>query len=178
MILARRRQEGFTLIEVLISLAIFAVGALGALSMMLSISTLNANSAQTTESDEVANWLFEQFEVRPANDPSIVSDGIEVSASAATIKATSNATIAIPDIAAAAHSTQAAVRYQVRWQSDVNTGLGAAMRHWRVRVRWPKNRDARTLDVGQPGYVDCYDAATFSSGACMATEYHSYRKVS
>jgi prepilin-type N-terminal cleavage/methylation domain-containing protein len=174
----RRGGAGFTLVEVLISLAIFAVGALGALSMILSISTLNANSAQTTESDEVANWLIEQFEVRPANDASIVSDGVEVPASAALLKSVSSATISIPDIVAAGHSTQAAVRYQVRWRSDLATGAGANMRHWRVRVRWQKNREARTLDAGQTGYVDCYDATTFSSGACMSTEYHTYRKVS
>ena len=173
----RSRARGFTLIEVLMALAIFAIGSLGALSMMMSIASLNASSAQMMESQEVANWLLEQFEVRPATDASIDSAGTEVWASVTNFKSGSAVTVGVPDIGLGAPSAQAAVRYQVKWVSDAQTGLGGNVRHWRVRVRWPKNRDLRTLDATAPNYVDCFNPAVYASGACVSTEYHTYRKL-
>ena len=65
-------QDGFTLIEVLIAMAIFAIGILGVAAMQIGAVNGNANARKSTE---LAHWATHQLE-NLMNEPyDTVADG-------------------------------------------------------------------------------------------------------
>lgn len=65
---ARRKQHGFTLIEAIVAMSIFAIGILGAAQMVLTAGRLSNESKDTVQA---ANYLEEGLEaVRSVRDSS------------------------------------------------------------------------------------------------------------
>jgi type IV pilus assembly protein PilV len=60
-----RTDGGFTLIEVLIALAIFSIGLLAVASMQVSASMQNRSSAEITEASALASGQMEELMLRP-----------------------------------------------------------------------------------------------------------------
>jgi type IV pilus assembly protein PilV len=58
-------DSGFTLIEVLIALAIFSIGLLAVASMQVSASLQNRSSADITEASALASGQMEELMLRP-----------------------------------------------------------------------------------------------------------------
>ena len=60
-----RADKGFTLIEVLIALAIFSIGILAVASMQLSARLQSRSSAEITEASAIASGQMEELMLRP-----------------------------------------------------------------------------------------------------------------
>jgi type IV pilus assembly protein PilV len=60
-----RTDSGFTLIEVLIALAIFSIGLLAVASMQVSASLQNRSSVEITEASALASGQMEELMLRP-----------------------------------------------------------------------------------------------------------------
>lgn len=71
----QKDEKGFTLIEVLVAMAVFAVGILAAISMQSS-ATLTGNLARnSTEAATQAADLLERLNTLPYDDPTYLSAG-------------------------------------------------------------------------------------------------------
>jgi len=66
---ALKRQDGFTLIEVLIALTIFAVGLLAVAAMQNSAILMNSNAGKLTELSTLGMDQIEKLSALPFNDP-------------------------------------------------------------------------------------------------------------
>lgn len=62
---ADRADSGFTLIEVLIALAIFSIGLLAVASLQVSASLQNRSSVEITEASALASGQMEELMLRP-----------------------------------------------------------------------------------------------------------------
>ncbi len=76
------RSDGFTLIEVLISLAIFSIGLLAVASMQLSSAAGNRSARQLGETSAIASAVVEQIMNTPFENvsptiPAVNNDGID-----------------------------------------------------------------------------------------------------
>ncbi len=69
----RNRQRGLGLIEVLISIAVIAVGILGSLSMQLSAKRVNHEAVQRSQASALAMDLLERMRVNPDSMAGYVS---------------------------------------------------------------------------------------------------------
>ncbi len=70
-----RREEGFTLIEVLIALTIFAVGMLAVATMQLSAISVNSRAYRLTQRTTYAQDKIEELDVLPHADPWLEAAG-------------------------------------------------------------------------------------------------------
>jgi type IV pilus modification protein PilV len=59
MTMSKKNNSGFTLIEVLITIAILSVGILGVMTMQIRATSSNAEARKVTES---TSWVSDQFE--------------------------------------------------------------------------------------------------------------------
>ena len=167
-------ESGFTLLEVLIAMAIFAIGSLGVLSMMMMSTDLNRNSRQSQEALLVSNWLLEQMQVRSLSDAQISGCATNCWATISDLKKASAATVSVEELSGAA-STATGARYQAAWITD---SPQSGLRHYRVTVMWPKDSTKQTLQgPGDPspdaGFLDC----TGAGQQCMRVETHTYRRI-
>lgn len=71
-------ESGFTLIEVLIALSIFAVGLLALASMQVTSLRGNANSQMLTAATALAEGTIEELLARSADDAEFDADAIDV----------------------------------------------------------------------------------------------------
>ena len=158
-------ESGMSLIEVLVSLAVFSFGALGVLGMVTTSLNMNASARTNTEATMIGTWKMEQFQtVVPAvtaaagayqwSQPWTMANGSVITMSAGDLAGT------------AAGGNQ----YQVRWMTDVpSTGL----RHYTVEVAWPRRRQLQGLNETQvaQGFIDC----TAAGNGCRRLTFHTYR---
>jgi type IV pilus modification protein PilV len=63
--------RGFTLIEVLISLAIFSIGILAVAGMQIQSVNLNAKARMQTEATNLAVECLERLKMLPYDDPDL-----------------------------------------------------------------------------------------------------------
>lgn len=70
-----RENNGFTLIEILIAMAIFAIGILAVLSMQVSSVNTNATAKKVTDNYTWAAQQVEEFMVLPFTDPVLNDTG-------------------------------------------------------------------------------------------------------
>lgn len=71
---AIRHQAGFTLIEVMIALAIFAIGILAVAAMQINAVKQNSGSRMQTEATAVAEQLMEQLMALPYDHDMLSAD--------------------------------------------------------------------------------------------------------
>src|SRR5512143_1796011 len=62
-----KAQQGFSLIEVLIALAIFSIGILAVSSLQVSASMQSRNSSEITQASAIAFNQMEELMLRPFN---------------------------------------------------------------------------------------------------------------
>ena len=67
-------ESGFTLLEVLLALTIFAVGMLGIAGVQIQSLGFNRGSNTRTTTTAIAQGVMEQILARPGNDPLFESD--------------------------------------------------------------------------------------------------------
>jgi type IV pilus assembly protein PilV len=70
-----KKEEGFTLIEVLIALTIFAVGLLGVAAMQTSAIRMNATAGKLTNLSTWGTDKIEELSALPYSDPLLDSAG-------------------------------------------------------------------------------------------------------
>jgi prepilin-type N-terminal cleavage/methylation domain-containing protein len=166
----RNHSSGFTLIEVLISMAIFAVGSLGVLAMVTTTLRLNVNSRQTLEANQLAIRQAERLQILAAGSaeldnctmlnrcyltPALTSTNVET-------------TVSPSDLLAPAAGS--GLRYEVVWRVGPAGGAGAP-RYVEVKVYWPKNRDLASALWETPS-LNCQ---TTGGSNCYSTQVFTYR---
>jgi len=70
-----RKNDGFTLIEILIAMAVFAIGILAVLSMQISSVNTNATAKKVTDNYTWAAQRVEEFMALPFTDPLLNDTG-------------------------------------------------------------------------------------------------------
>ena len=170
------QQEGFTLIEVLVSTVIFAIGALGVVSMLTLTIRQTSNGRAQIEATSLAEFRLEQLQtsatafVTCVNGalPSVCYTFWDEGATMIKHNGATADTIGISDIGAAG-SANTGIRFQMTWGYSIPR---AGLRHYVVDVSWPRNHDARGANPGTANFIDCGT----NPGLCHTITLHSYRK--
>jgi prepilin-type N-terminal cleavage/methylation domain-containing protein len=159
----RRRQSAFTLIEVLIAMAIFAIGSLGVLAMVTTTLHLNMNSRQMTEATQLGIRQLERLQTLPGTDTEITGCATRCYLQPALTETTSTPppTVRPSDILGGTAGSN--LYYEVTWR----VASGASPRYVEVTVYWPKNRDL--------GSSPTWTTSLTCPGACYQTQFFSYR---
>ncbi len=141
---ARRSELAFSLIEVLIAMVIFSVGALGALALTNYMFMSHADARNITEATVVGRSEMERVMGAPN-----------------------------PGAACTTACTDAATCSAACWRQLTGTGdvtgpvfqvynlravTGGQLRV-RVEVLWPKDRAIRSVRRGETGFVDCVSSS-------------------
>lgn len=167
-------EAGMTLIEVLISMLIFSVGALGVLGMFTTTLYLNMDARQSQEANVIGNWIAEQIQAFDALDTriscAVPACYIDAPAGVWTNGAGTAMTITVPEL-------QGDVAYGNRYQATItrvdgdSSSVPDRMLYYRINVAWPRNREARALDPASAGYVNCLTTPT----VCRRVSFHTYK---
>lgn len=168
----RRRQarSGFTLIEVLVAMGIFAIGSLGVLAMVTTSMTLNNNARQIQEASLLAQWKLEQLQLVPIAHAFIGSCGTGSGCWQAGTSGSPSATVAgVRPTDVLGSSAGSAAFYQLNWKQTTLTGANAGLRYIRVTVYWPRNVQLMSSDYS--GTLDCRAAPA----ECRSVEFHFYK---
>ena len=172
------REEGFTLIETLVAVAIFAVGSLGVLGLVTTAITLNGQTRQFMEAGLVGQWKLDILSTKPFTDANIsgcsTSTPITSMCRANGTAIVAGSTQAVVDLSALGATTSSGVNYQLFWSATDLTGAGySGMKAIAVDVYWPHARDAQAIAPLATGFIDC----GASPGDCYALHFHSFRKL-
>lgn len=168
--LRRRALSAFTLIEVLVSLGIFAIGSLGVLAMVTTSITLNSNSRQVAEAGLLAQWKLEQLALVPTSHAYIASCTSGSGCwqfGASTSQSTTPQAVRPTDVLGTTVGSTGF--YQLNWQQTPLTGANLGLRYVRVTVYWP--RDVKLMNSDFSGALNCRADA----GQCRSVEFHAYK---
>lgn len=88
-----RNPGGFTILEVLIAMAIFAVGILGVAKMQLSAVSGNSSARGMTEAATVGQQQIERLMALPYDDPLLADTNVDGDAGLDEITAPDNSTV-------------------------------------------------------------------------------------
>jgi type IV pilus assembly protein PilV len=129
---------GFTILEVLIAMAIFAIGILGVAKMQLSAVSGNSSARGMTEAAAVGQQQIEQLMALPYDDP-LLSDtngnGTGQDADNDGVDDSGN-NFGLDDFGAAAdHTAVVDIVYNIFWNVAVDQPIQSAKKI-RVIVRW------------------------------------------
>jgi type IV pilus assembly protein PilV len=69
-----RSQQGFTLVELLVALTIFAIGLLAVAGMQVTAIQVNSSANSVTATTGLAEGALEEFMTLPADDPLVNTD--------------------------------------------------------------------------------------------------------
>jgi prepilin-type N-terminal cleavage/methylation domain-containing protein len=133
--MVKRNEQGFTLVEVLISLAIFAFGILAVINMQLLSTSINVKSRGMTEGIVTAQNKIEELSALPYTDALLTdrTTGANVGGIGAAGLDDFPATDA--DVDNADHSDFTAPRYSIFWNVEDDTPF-TDTKTIRVIVRW------------------------------------------
>ncbi|UCG13136.1 MAG: prepilin-type N-terminal cleavage/methylation domain-containing protein [Deltaproteobacteria bacterium] len=127
----KAHENGFTLLEILVAISIFAIGLLAVASMQLSSIRVNAFAGDLTQATTVAQTKLEELVAIPYNDPAddtqihpLLVDGTGI-----------NDGLAGLDDTGPADQTENVGIYQVFWNTAVDQPITDTMTI-RVIVRW------------------------------------------
>jgi type IV pilus assembly protein PilV len=71
-----RNQQGFTLVELLVALTIFALGLLSVAGMQVTAMRTNSSANTLTAATAVAEGVLEEVLARPIDDPIFSADAV------------------------------------------------------------------------------------------------------
>ena len=163
------RESGFTLLEVLIAMGVFAIGSLGVLAMVVTGMDLNANARQMQEASLLAQWKLEQLQMMPMSDDDITACGTACWASdASAVASTTRALVQPADLIGGTSGSN--FNYELKWVVKNGTGPSAGLRYFGVIVFWP--RDESLLGGDWRATVDC----VAEPQRCRRVQFHSYRR--
>jgi len=128
----RRRQSGFTLVEVLIALFIFSVGILGLGAMQLNSIRGNSQARRISEATNVAADQIEKFFALDYDDPDLNDDDGNGSAGLSDITSPDGRTSSVDG------------NYQIFWNVAVNYPLADAKT---IRVLVRQNNQTKTVSL-------------------------------
>ena len=128
----RRRQSGFTLVEVLIALFIFSVGILGLGAMQLNSIRGNSQARRISEATNVAADQIEKFFALDYDDPDLNDDDGNGSAGLSDITSPDGSTSSVDG------------NYQIFWNVAVNYPLADAKT---IRVLVRQNNQTKTVSL-------------------------------
>lgn len=167
----RRRSRGMTLLEVLIAMAIFAVGSLGVLAMVTASLGMNAQSRQYTESSLIGQWKLEQLQVMsPAAADLGCTSRCWADSTGAT--QTSARTIRPADLSGTAQGSNA--HFQLTWTTSA-PAAAPGMIGIHVVVAWPRDKDLLGIAYDAAEFVDCFPSGDFDGVACKKLDFYTYR---
>lgn len=172
------REQGFTLLEVLISAAILSIGALGVLGLVTTSIQMNGMSRNFSEASLVAQWKADRIQVLSAADPDITNCGGGSQAAVCRSNGLSRV-IGSPSaltLAEIAGRPASGNRYQLTWQVAPMAAPNLGLRAVQVTVYWPKNRDLLALGPTDPGFVDCVADDFSAGGRCKKLVFNNYRR--
>ncbi len=161
--------KGFTLIEVLVAMLVFSIGALGILGMVTTSLKLNTNARQIGEASRLGIFKLDQLQTSNPQSSDLTSCGTRCWSSGLGGRATTAATVRPSDLLSGGTGSNA--RFQLTW----NSRMSGELRYIGVTVYWPKERDKIGLDVGDTGFIDCTVAA--NDHLCYRVQFHTYRRV-
>lgn len=168
----RREDSAFTLIEVLIAMAIFAIGSLGVLAMVTTSLTLNNNSRQLQDANLLAQWKLEQLELVPIAHAFIAACGTAcwqdgVSAT----PATSAKGVRPTDVLGSTAGSGAF--YQLKWRQEVlSVAPNAGLRYISVTAYWPRDANLMASDFSlTPTSLDC----SVPGAPCRSVQFYVYK---
>lgn len=172
-----RNEDGFTLLETLIAVGIFAIGSLGVLGLVTVAIGLNGQSRQFTEAGLLAQWKLDQLSVLPSTDANVSGCSADTSVAlmcrangTAKVSGSTAATVNLADIGATA---QTSTRFQLFWSATDVTAAGyAGIKSLGVQIRWPHDRNVQALVPTDTGFVDC----AVGGSNCYSIIYRGMRK--
>lgn len=180
---ADAREEGFTLLEVLVAMTIFAIGSLGVLSLVMTSMTLNSQSRNFAEASVLGQWKLDEL-MTTRVDATIYTDCATVSANpqqmcradslsrtAAGYLTSGAGSVSIADIGGTGSNSQ----YQVFWsQTLLTAGAENGLYALHVVVRWPHKTDLGGVPAGGANFLACDDPA--NTAQCYSIEFNAYRR--
>lgn len=170
--LRRHRQghSGFTLIEVLIAMGIFAIGSLGVLAMVTTSMTLNSNARQIQEASLLAQWKLEQLQLVPVSHTFVTNCASGSGCwqnGTSTTESTAAAGVRPTDVLGSTAGSTAF--YQLNWKVTTLTAPNAGLRYIHVAAYWPRN--VNLMSSNYSGTLSCIASPT----ECRTVEFHVYR---
>lgn len=166
--LRRRAVSAFTLIEVLVSMAIFAIGSLGVLAMVTTSINLNSSARQIQEAGLLAQWKLEQLALVPVGHALITSCGTSCwqdgtsTTPATAVKATRPTDVLGSTVGSTAF-------YQLNWQQTALPTPNLGLRYIRVTAYWP--RDTKLMSSDYSATLNCRATAAL----CRSVEFYAYK---
>ncbi len=162
----RFAQAGMTLIEVLVALTVFSVGALGVLGMVTITMHLNQNSRQTSEAAQLGIRQMENLQLvlqaNMATDPQFTNCGTRCWLMPTLAEQTSP--VAMQPAVLLGGGAGSSLFYQVSWRVSPFGNL----QYMEVNVHWPKNRGLGAVDWTT--LLDCQATPV----NCYSVQFHSY----
>ncbi len=133
----KNNQHGFTLIEIMIAMVVFAIGILAVAAMQTSAIKCNSRASGLTEATIVADSRMEQFMTLDYNDPVLNdTDGDGVGG-------LNDATIASSD-GSSVYAAQSGLVYNIFWNIAINSPV-LNTKQIRLIVNWTEHGKARSL---------------------------------
>ena len=146
-------RRGFSLIEVLIALAIFAIGSLAALALTGAIFDTAKDAQTITEETNVGRAEVERIMGQNASSVPAITDCAGTSAPASFLTCKSNQDCCR---IVSVFTTGQSMAFQVNnYRQVINNAVVIE-----VDVRYPRQRDKRALVPGANGFVDCLASPT------------------
>lgn len=162
------RERGFTLIEVLIAMAIFAIGSLGVLAMMTTSLQENASARQAHEATLLASMKLEHLDNVAGSDADLTSCSSRCWEDSSMVTQTSSRTIQMENVGGGSATS---TRYQLTWSVMTPSNL-AGGKAYTVTVFWPRDKTKYGIAYNATGYVDC----TVSPAQCHRVDFYGMRR--
>jgi len=115
----RRQQRGFTLLELLMTLAVTTIGLVGLLSLHLSIARGNDNASRSSEAQQLANQTLESLRAQRTPEMMLTLTG-------------SSTTVPPVDVTMSTVAGRAGMTYRRRVMVTVLNAASASL--WLLRV--------------------------------------------
>ncbi len=136
----RKDQCGFTLIEIMIAMAVFAIGILAVGTMQISAVKGNSSASGLTDAIVVAQNQMEELMSLDDNDSKLKDTDNDGAAGL------NDASAGSSDGMAAPYTGSTGISYNIFWNIAVNSTVTNA-KQIRVIVQWRQNGNTRSVSI-------------------------------